>query len=210
VSGVDPASATLYIEADTYLLGGWLESGDVTFSTAESKAWQSIILDVAGDGGVGVFGASGAGFSAIAQTAIVTPFTGPLAIDGQVHAPSGLLELRITISSVSGAATPIVRSVGIRALPSPKRNRYIRLPLGAYDHEIDRNQSPIGYEGFAYDRVKDLEALEEAGYLVTVNDTRTGESLTCQIERVSFMATTPPDRGKANVGGVVTLTLLAV
>ena len=210
VSGADPASATLYIEADTYLLGGWLESGDVTFSTAESKAWQSITLDVAGDGGVGVYGDSGAGFSAIAQTAISTPFIGPLAIDGQVHAPSGLLELRVTISSTTGASTPIVRSIGIRALPTPKRNRYVRLPLGAYDHEIDRNQSPIGYEGFAYDRVKDLEALEEAGYLVTVSDTRTGESLTCQIERVSFMSVTPPDRGKANVGGVVTLTLLAV
>jgi hypothetical protein len=209
VAGTDPTNATLFIEADTYLLGGWLETGDVTFSTAESKAWQSIIMEIAGNGGVGVFADTGSGFSAVTQTVLATPYVGALSIDGIIHPPSGSMNIRTTLAS-EGAESPIVRSVGIRALPSPKRNRYIRLPLGAYDHEIDRNQSPIGYEGFAYDRVKDLEALEEAGYLVTVNDTRTGESLTCQIERVSFMATTPPDRGKANVGGVVTLTLLAV
>lgn len=209
ISGTDPASATLYMEGDTYLLEGFLETGGVTFSTAESKAWQSVNMEISGSGGVGVFADTGSGFSAVTQTVLATPYIGAVQIDGLINPPSGSMGLRITLAS-TGTATPVVKSVGIRALPSPKRNRYIRLPLGAYDHEIDRNQSPIGYEGFAYDRVKDLEALEEAGYLVTVNDTRTGETLNCQIERVSFMATTPPDRARSNVGGVVTVTLLAV
>ena len=209
IAGTDPANATLFTTGSNYLLEGFLETGDVTYSTAESKAWQSVSTEISGNGGVGVFADSGLGFSPVTQTMLVTPYIGSFSVDERVHPPSGSVDLRVTLSG-SGAETPVVKSLGIRALPSPKRNRYIRLPLGCLDHEIDRNQSPIGYEGFAYDRVKDLEALEEDGRLVVINDARTGETLNCQIERVSFMATTPPDRARSNVGGVVTVTLLAV
>ena len=40
---------------------------------------------------------------------------------------------------------------------APKRTRYIRFPLQCTDKQLDRNNNPVGYDGFGYDRLKDLE-----------------------------------------------------
>lgn len=195
-------------ETDT-VASGWLETGVVSFSTAEAKAWQSVVIEAAGEGFVSGFADTGAGWSAVTQSPLRVPLAGDATFDTFVHPPANSINLRMLLTAgISG--TPLVRSAGLRALPAPKRNRYIRLPLLAFDQEVDRHNSPIGYEGFAFDRVRDLELLEEEGKIVQVLDNRTGETLSCQIDRVSFSSATPPDRARPNWGGVVMLTLLAV
>lgn len=204
------SSQNLWMEDESsFVTSGYIESGWVNFATAEVKAWQSVFAEAGGVGFIGVLADSGAGWSQVVQVALATPVRGDANIDSQIHPPSTSLRLRVLLLG-DGANTPTLESASLRALAAPKRNRYIRIPLMAFDHEVDRNNSPVGYEGFSYDRVRDLEVLEEVGGLVQVLDTRSNETLTCQIERVTFESRVPPDRGKANYGGIVTLTLLAV
>lgn len=204
------SSGDLWVEQpDQFVEKGWLTSGEVNYATAEMKAWQSIFAEVEGTGYVSVEADTGAGFAPVTQNPLVAPRTGDVAFDGRIHAPSTSIELRMRMWG-GGTSTPQVLSAAMRALPAPKRNRFVRIPLLAFDYEIDRVQQPVGYEGFAYDRVKDLESMEEVGGIVQVTDTRSGETLTCQIDRVTFSSESVPDRAKKNWGGIVTLTLLSV
>lgn len=204
------SSGTLFMQdLDAYVPSGYLETGWVNFSTAETKAWQSVFAEATGEGFIGVDADSGAGFSAVVQSALRVPISGDANFDTVVHPPSTRMRLRVILIG-DGTGTPRLESASMRAMPAPKRSRYVRIPLLAYDHQVDRNNSPVGYEGFTYDRLKDLEELEERGGIVQVLDTRSGETLTCQIDRVTFSSDTPPDRGYVNYGGIVTLTLLSV
>lgn len=188
---------------------GWLETGSVTFSTGEFKAWQSVRAEVFGEGWFGAYANSGFGWSHVIQNPLPAPLGLSVDIDTRIHPPSGALNLRFLLrGNATGTITPILKSAGLRSLAAAKRTRRVRLPLMAFDREVDRNQTPIGYEGFAFDRVKDLEALEKAGNLLQVLDTRTGETLSGQIEQVTFQSVTPPDRGLANWGGFCQITLL--
>jgi hypothetical protein len=206
-------TSNLYQQQDTLVDSGWLESGQISFSTAERKTWLSFSVDVSGPGYFQLDANTGVTFSGVTQTQIETPFTDNLDVDVVTHATSGWLAHRITLTG-SGTGLPIesptLLSLGLRATPAPKRTRYVRIPLFCFDRQIDRNNNPVGYEGFAYDRLKDLEDLEQAGGLITVMDQRTGESLRCQIDKVGYEGTTPPSKGYPNDGGIITVTLLTV
>lgn len=199
------AGGNLYMRGTTPVAMGWLDTGDVNFSTSEQKGWASVRADAVGAGTMTIFADSGSGFLPVVQSVLTTPFHDDLRIDSINHPPTWALALRVVL-----IGEPILESLLLRAVPAPHRTRYIRMPLLAFDHEADRNQAPVGYDGFAYDRVKDLEALEHTGALVNVWDVRTDEVLSCQIERITFEGLTPPDRANQNWGGVVTVTLLVV
>lgn len=212
-AGPTSVTANLFQQQDTLVDSGWLESGQISFSTAERKTWLSFSVDVSGPGYFQLDASTGVTFSGVTQTQIESPFTNDLDVDVVVHGTSGWLAHRITLTgSGTGqpAESPTLLSLGLRATPAPKRTRYVRLPLKCYDSQIDRNNNPVGYKGFGYDRLKDLEDLEQVGGLITVVDQRTGETLRCQVDKVSYEGTTPPSRDNSNFSGVVTVTLLTV
>jgi hypothetical protein len=101
-----------------------------------------------------------------------------------------------------------MRSYQLKALPSPKRQRIIRLPLSCYDREKAFNGQELGHQGFALERLEALEAAEEAGDLVVYQDLGADRSRVCVIDEIQFRQTSPP--GRSAIGGLVYLTLRAV
>lgn len=207
------AGGVLWRQDDTTrVTKGWVSSGEVSYSTAERKAWSSMTLEVTGAGSV-VVDASQAGgnFDAVTQTAVAVPVTTEVDVDTRVHVASGWLEHRVTLNGDGTPdGSPMLQSVGLRAMPSPRRTRYIRLPLLCLDHQADRHNSPVGYDGFAWDRIADLEAMEVRGELITLTDLRTGETVRTQIEQVQFNGYHAPSKIDSNAGGIINLTLLVV
>lgn len=214
VAGADSADASLYRTDDSFSTTGWVDSGLISFSTAERKAWLSMGLEASGSGSVYIEAdaGSGTGWSPVVSTVMSVPRSdSALAIDSSLLEPSPTLRHRIALTGDGTAAgSPTLASVSLRATPVPRRTRYIQLALMCFDYQIDRNNNAVGYEGWAYDVLSDLEALEERGILVTLLDKRTGEGRRCVIDKVSFNAETPPDKKFSGFGGVLTLTLLSV
>lgn len=200
------AAGALYMSGDTPMPYGWLDTGEVSFTTSERKAWQSLTLNVSGSGTAALFSDTGFGFRPASQTILTVPYVGDVLIDTHAHPTSSWMELRLVL--IGGG--PKVEAFGLRAWPAPRRTRFIRIPLSCFDLQTDRNQVPVGYDGFAYDRVRDLEALEQSGEIISITDMRTAETIDVQIERVSFSGVTPPDRVRGNFGGICTLTVVTI
>jgi hypothetical protein len=68
----------------------------------------------------------------------------------------------------------------------------------------------IGYEGRAYDRMQQLEAVENAGDTIRVEDFRTGESYLGLIEEMDFINRTPTDKRYSGFGGILIVTIRSV
>ena len=213
IAGSAITDALLYQQQDTLVDQGWVETGEINFSTAENKSYLSIGSDVTGAGYYELSADAGDGYNPVIQSAIDVPYSGDVDFDGTLIPVSNWMKYRVRlIGTGTGlvADSPTLQSIVLRATPAPKRTRYIRLPPSCHDSAMDRNNSPVGYEGFGYDRLRDLEDLEESGLLLTFVDNRTGESKRCQIDRIQYTGTTPPSRSKSNFGGVVHVTLLTV
>jgi len=211
VAGSSSSDSPLWQQSSSLVTSGWVSSGRVSYSTAERKAWLSVGLDVAGDGTVLVEADTGLGFSGVTMSAVGVPYAGTVDVDEDVHGPSSWMEWRLRLTGDGTVAgSPTVEAVVLRSVPSPRRTRRLMLPLLCKDWQSDRHGTTVGYDGFAWDRVRDLEQLELVGNLVTVRDRRTGEQVRCQIERVTFEGRTAPDRGCTNFGGRLQLVLLVV
>lgn len=211
VAGTSSANSPLWQQSASLVSSGWLETGKIAFSTPENKTWLSFNLDIDGDGSFYVTASNGGIFEEITQTTVAVPYSGDVDVDSAAISSSAWFVYRLLLSGDgTTAGSPTAYSIGLRSTPSPRRTRYIRIPLACADMNTDRNGNKVGYEGFAYDRVKDLEALEESGGIITVIDNRTGESIRCQIDKVNFSGATPPSRNYKNFGGVLILTLLSV
>lgn len=211
VAGGSSTDSPLWQQQATPVDQGWIKTGQISFSTAERKTWLSMGMEISGAGYFQILGSTGNDFYAVNQTEVAVPFIGDLNIDSMSHPTSGWFSHVVRlIGNGTVAGSPTLKSMSLRATPAPKRTRYIQLPLLCLDNQIDRNNVPVGYKGFAYDRLKDLESLEETGSLIVVIDQRTGESVRCQIDKVNFSGNTPPNRQYDNFGGIITLTLLTV
>ena len=205
------ANDRLWRESTAKVPMGWVDSGQVSFSTAERKSWTSIGMDVTGSGSVDVWADDGNGMARVTQTQVKTPLIADLAFDTMLHETSGWLEHRILLyGDGTAAGSPTLQSVALRATPAPRRTRMLRIPLLCFDEDVDRNGSPVGYEGFSLDRLIDLESMESQGALVDLTDLRTNEVLKVQIERVQYENSSAPSRARANSGGFLTLTVLVV
>jgi hypothetical protein len=105
---------------------------------------------------------------------------------------------------------PVMKGYQIKATIATPRQRVMRFPVYCYDVETDRYNVQVGYEGRAFDRIGQLEAIEENGDVVTWQDLTTGESRQAVIEQISFTRLTPPDRGFTGYGGVIDITIRTV
>ena len=105
---------------------------------------------------------------------------------------------------------PIMKSYQAKATIATPRQRVIRFPVYCYDVETDRYNVQTGYEGRAWDRIGELESVEENGDVVTWQDLTTGESRQCVIEQIAFIRATPPDRGFDGFGGILEITIRTV
>ena len=105
---------------------------------------------------------------------------------------------------------PIMQGYQAKAYIATPRQRIIKFPVYCYDVETDKYNVLTGYDGRAFDRITQLESVEQNGDVVTWQDLTTGESRQALIEQISFTRLTPPDRGFNGYGGIIDITIRTV
>jgi hypothetical protein len=110
-------------------------------------------------------------------------------------------------STTDNTKGPLFTGYQVRVLPSIPRQRLIQYPVELYDHEMDKFNNPAGYEGYAYDRLMNMQGVENLGDLIRVEDFRTGESYLGLIEEMDFINRTPTDKRYSGFGGLLLVTI---
>lgn len=200
----------LFLQSATaYEPGGYLLTGRVRFATTEPKLFRRV--DIAAKipgGGIGLTtvdpqGSEGfllrlAGASADGSNITLSRPTGPVEY----------LSLKMTFDAgPGGLTTPVLESYAIKALPVPKRQRMVQFPLLCADREIDSSGLKFGHDGYAWERVKALEAVEENYATVQCTDYATGETFDGVIEELEFNRATPRGTASGNFGGFLKVTV---
>ena len=119
-------------------------------------------------------------------------------------------QFTLTRSSTDATKGPLFTGYQVKALPAIPRQRLIQYPLSCFDHESDHFGVEVGYEGAAYQRMSQLESVENIGDTIRVEDFRTGESYIGLIEELDFRNNTPSDKRFSGYGGVLLVTIRTV
>ena len=187
---------------------GFLDSGWVRFGTTEYK--QPVSFSVRSSGGGGTLGVrvsnpegDSADFGSIPLDRVLNiPLSAALLPDTE-------FEVRVTLTrdDDNNAISPTLDEWQLRALPAPLRSRTITVPLMCYAEERDtlgniRASSP-------WDRLRELERLEQSGGACLYQDFSTGEERICVVRAVQFEQSAPPSFVDG-FGGIITIQLQTV
>jgi len=202
-----------WAESTTNLVpSGYLRTGYIRYNTLEAKIFKLMQARVdTTNGGVtiqsvdasdnfytiGVFGQE----SAVPQININYPQTAQEYLGFQ---------FTLTRSSTDVSKGPLFTGYQLRSLPATPRQRLIQYPLSCFDHETDHFGVEVGFEGAAYDRMSQLELIENNGDTIQIQDFRTGESYLGIIEEMDFRNNTPSDKRFSGYGGLLLVTIRTV
>ena len=207
------ANGTIYVEsASTLMSEGYLQTGYVRYNTLELKNFKLLQARVnTANGGVAVDSITDDGI----YYRIGNFSQGEDVPEVNINYPNTSQEylgFSFTLFRSSSDTTkgPLFTGYQIKALPAIPRQRLIQYPLFCFDHESDKFGNEIGYEGSAYDRLTSLEAIENLGDTIRVQDFRTGESYIGLIEEMDFNNKTPEDKRFTGYGGYLTVTIRTV
>ena len=207
------SDGTVYIQsASTLIEEGTLRTGYVRYNTLELKIFKMIQARVdTTDGGLLVDSIDYAdNFFRIG-----TFSQGALVPEVNISYPQAAQEylgfqFTLTRSTTDSSKGPLFTGYQVKALPAIPRQRLIQYPLSCFDHESDHFGVEVGYEGSAYDRMSQLETVENAGDTIRVEDFRTGESFIGLIEEMDFRNATPSDKRFSGYGGTLLVTIRTV
>ena len=207
------ADGDVYIESATELVTqGTLRTGYVRYNTLELKIFKLMQARVdTANGGLYVDSIDYADnfyrIGTFAQESIV-----PEVNINYPQAAQEYLGFQFTLlrSSSDSSKGPLFTGYQIKSLPAIPRQRLIQYPLSCFDHESDHFGVEVGSEGSAYDRMSQLEAVENAGDTIRVEDFRTGESFIGLIEEMDFRNATPSDKRFTGYGGLLLVTIRTV
>ena len=207
------SDGTIYIQSLTRLISeGYLRTGYVRYNTLEGKIFKLLQARVDNTNG-------GFNIDSIDPSnnyfRIGTFTQGGTTPEVNINYPIGAQEymgfnFTLTRSTTDTSKGPLFTGYQIKALPAIPRQRLIQYPLFCYDHESDHFGVESGYEGSAYDRMSELESIENAGDTIRVEDFRTGESFIGLIEEMDFVNKTPSDRRFSGYGGNLIVTIRTV
>jgi hypothetical protein len=209
-NGVDGA---IYIEsASTLLAEGFLRTGYVRYNTLELKIFKLMQARIdTTNGGLLIDSIDYADnffrIGTFAQESTVPEIN--------INYPQASQEylgfqFTLTRSSTDSTKGPLFTGYQIKALPAIPRQRLIQYPLSCFDHESDHFGVEVGYEGSAYQRMSQLESIENVGDTIRVEDFRTGESYIGLIEELDFRNATPSDKRFSGYGGTLLVTIRTV
>jgi hypothetical protein len=209
----DGVDGKIYIESITELIEeGYLRTGYVRYNTLEGKIFKLLQARVDNTNG-------GFNIDSIDSSdnffRIGTFTQGGTTPEVNINYPIGAQEymgfqFTLTRSTTDPLKGPLFTGYQIKALPAIPRQRLIQFPLHCYDHESDHFGVETGYEGSAYDRMSELEGIENQGDTIRVEDFRTGESFIGLIEEMDFINKTPSDRRFSGYGGNLIVTIRTV
>ena len=203
----------VYYENESQLMPtGYLTTGYIRYNTLEPKNFKRLVAR--GDFEYGsmtleTVTADGTEYDVVAYDASVPPVevTTSNPQEAQEYLAYKFILYRDGTTASRG---PVMKGYQAKATIATPRQRVMRFPVYCYDVETDRYNVQVGYEGRAFDRIGQLEAVEENGDVVTWQDLTTGESRQAVIEQISFTRLTPPDRGFTGYGGVIDITIRTV
>jgi len=203
----------VWIESDSVKVeSGYLETGYIRYNTLEGKLFKLLNprIDTT-DGGLSIKSVDSEGteynIGTFGQGDSVQEIGVPYPVGAQEYLAFKFTISRSTTDSSKG---PLFTGYQLKSLPAVPRQRLIQYPLFCYDHESDNLGVEVGYEGSAYDRMSQLEAVENTGDTVRVEDFRTGESYIGLIEELDFINKTPSDRRFSGYGGMLVATIRLV
>jgi hypothetical protein len=207
------ADGTTYIESATTLIAsGFMRTGYIRYNTLENKIFKLIqprIDTINGAFDMDSITADGTAYN------IGSFSQGDTVPEVNVNYPVGAqqyLGFRFTMyrSSLDSTKGPLFTGYQVKALPAIPRQRLIQYPVMCYDHEMDKFNNEVGYEGSAYARMSQLESVENLGDTIRVEDFRTGESYIGLIEEMDFINKTPTDKRFSGFGGLLLVTIRSV
>ena len=209
-SGSDGA---VYIESDTDLVyQGELRTGFVRYNTLEGKIFKLLTPRVDNtNGGLSIYSISYDDTEYLIGNFTEDSTVQEIGIPYPVGAQEYLgFKFVLTRSDSDDTLGPLFTGYQLKSLPAVPRQRLIQYPLFCYDHESDKFGVETGYEGAAYDRMSQLESVENLGDTIRVEDFRTGESYIGLIEELDFINKTPSDRRFSGYGGMLVVTIRSV
>ena len=197
---------------NTLVASGYLRTGFVRYNTLEGKIFKLLtprIDPTNGSFSIESIDSEGNAYNigSFAEGSTVTEIGIPYPVGAQEY-----LGFKFTMnrSASDSSLGPLFTGYQLKSLIAVPRQRLIQYPLFCYDHESDKLGVEIGYEGSAYDRMTQLEAVENVGDTVLVQDFRTDESFVGIIEELDFINKTPSDRRFSGYGGMLMVTVRTV
>jgi hypothetical protein len=218
LTAVSPVGAVIkggtgYIEEASELVEqGSLRTGYIRYNTLEGKIFKILTPRINTSNGafqMDSINAEGGAFN------IGSFSQGQTVPDINISYPVGAQEylgFRFTMYRNSSDATkgPLFTGYQIKALPAIPRQRLIQYPVMCYDHEMDKFNNEVGYEGSAFARMSQLESVENIGDTIRIEDFRTGEEYIGLIEEMDFINRTPTDKRFSGFGGLLLVTIRSV
>jgi len=202
-----------WAESTTSLVAsGYLRTGFIRYNTLETKIYKLLQARIdTTNGGINIDSID----SVDTEYRIGTFSQGETVPEINVNYPTTAQEylgFKFTLSRSTTDVTkgPLFTGYQLKSLPAVPRQRLIQYPVFCYDHESDKFGNEIGYEGSAYVRMSQLEAVENVGDTIRVQDMRTGESYLGIIEEMDFMNKTPEDKRFSGFGGTLLVTIRTV
>lgn len=206
--------AGLLVQGTKALAKGSLTTSRIRFRTLENKNFQRVRLrldlPLPGEVQVEVLDPSGT-----TRSSVVRYLDGSKVLDeASLQIPAAeWIKLRITLTPDANGVSPVVRGYQVKALPAARRQRLMVLPLRCFDVEQDSTGRSYGYRGYALDRLRQLEEMEQAGIPVLLTHfadyapDRVHDLVV--IDSLRFIQTVSPQRG-STWGGIVQATLRSV
>jgi hypothetical protein len=191
---------------------GYLRTGFIRYNTLENKIFKYVTprFDTA-DGGLSITSIAPTG----AEFNIGSFAQGTTIGDVGIPYPPGAqqylgFQFNITRSTTDSSKGPLFTGYQIKVLAAVPRQRLIQFPTSCYDSESDKFGNKAGYDGYAYDRLKELEAIESNGDTLVITDFRTNEQFTGIIEEIDFINKTPTDKRYSGYGGMLLVTVRSI
>ena len=209
----DGTDGTIYIQSDTELIAsGYLRTGFIRYNTLENKIFKLVQPRI--DTTNGAFNMYSISAEEVEYN-IGTFAQGDPVPEVNVNYPIGAnqyvaFKFEIERDTNDSSLGPLFTGYQVKALPAIPRQRLIQYPVMCYDHEMDKFNNEVGYEGSAYARMSQLEAVENNGDTIRVQDFRTGESYIGLIEELDFINKTPTDKRFTGYGGLLLVTIRSV
>jgi hypothetical protein len=200
-----------YLESATnYVSNGYLQSGFIRYATIEDKVFKTLHVNIENaDGGLIVQSIAKSGqeytIANFAAGDLIEPFAVAYPLGTQEY-----VSFKFNLTPRVSTVTPTLSAYQLKALPAIARQRLIQYPVMCYDTETDKFGNQIGYEGYAFARVSQIEMLESLGDTIRVQDFRNGETYLGVIEEINFMNRTPPSSRFSGFGGMLLVTVRTV
>jgi hypothetical protein len=191
---------------------GFLRTGYIRYNTLENKVYKLLQARIyTADGGIGIDSIDAQDdfyrIGSFAQGAAVPEININYPTTAQEYLGFAFTLIRSNQDSTKG---PLFTGYQIKALPAVPRQELIQYPLFCFDHESDKFNNEVGYEGSAYDRFSQLKNIENLGDTIRVEDFRVNESYIGLIEEMDFINITPEDKRFSGWGGYLLVTIRTV